>query len=88
MKKFWKFSRHFAERVIDRVDGDPNEFAKSVAKIFNDRCLEFVYECFHCGNKGRRILHGNYVVCFEWDEKDSMIIVKTVFKKQKKKESV
>ena len=51
-------------------------------------CLEFVYECFYRGNKGRRILHGNYVVCFEWDEKDSMIIVKTVFKKQKKKESV
>lgn len=87
MKKFWKFSSHFAERVVDRVDVDPVEFSKSVAKVFNDRCLEFVYECFYRGNKGRRVIHGNYVICFEWDETQNMIVVKTVFKKQKKKKS-
>jgi hypothetical protein len=34
MRSFWKVSRHFAERVLKRVDENPKHFMAEVKTVF------------------------------------------------------
>ena len=42
MKKHWKFSRHFAERFVERFNGD-KEKVKEITRFFNDNVLQCVF---------------------------------------------
>lgn len=79
MKRCWTFSRHFAERVVQRVRKNPKSFANKVAAELNNRCLEFVFECHVYGNIGRRFVVDDHVVAYAWDSDRQSLVVKTVW---------
>lgn len=83
MRSFWKVSRHFAERVLERVDENPKRFMAEVKAILNEKCLQMVFDCLVLGNSGRRFVINDYVVCYEFDDTKQFLVLKTVFKRRK-----
>jgi mRNA-degrading endonuclease RelE of RelBE toxin-antitoxin system len=81
MKSFWKVSRHFAERVLKRVDENPKHFMAEVKTVLNEKCLQMVFDCLVLGNSGRRFVINDYVVCYEFDDTKQLLVLKTVFKR-------
>lgn len=77
MKKHWKFSRHFAERFVERFNGN-KEKVREITRFFNDNVLQCVFECsLKC--KKQRVKINNYNVCYLFDEDSKEIIVTTVY---------
>ena len=83
MRSFWKVSRHFAERVLERVDENPKRFMAEVKAILNEKCLQMVFDCLVLGNSGRRFVINDYIVCYEFDDTNQHLVLKTVFKRRK-----
>ena len=77
MKKHWKFSRHFAERFVERFSGD-KEKVKEITRFFNDNVLQCVFDCNVYGNP-QRVKIEKYKVCFKYDEVIKKILVTTVY---------
>lgn len=77
MKKHWKFSRHFAERFVERFNGN-KEKVREITRFFNDNVLQCVFECSLKGKK-QRVKINNYTVCYLFDEDSKEIIVTTVY---------
>ena len=77
MKRHWKFTKHFAERFINRFDGDTIT-VKEIAKYFNSNVLQCVFEC-HLNGFKQRVKIGKYKVCYLWDPEERLIVVTTVY---------
>ncbi len=77
MDKHWKFTTHFAERFIERFDGDKTKI-KEISKYFNSHVLQCVFTCIVYGDK-QRVKIGKYRVCYVWDQDIQKIVVTTVY---------
>lgn len=77
MKKHWKYSKHFAERFIERFYGDKKKLS-NITKFFNRNVLQCVFRC-HVYGFTQRVTIGQYKVCYKWDDQDKMIIITTVY---------
>lgn len=77
MKKHWKFTKHFAERFVDRFNGDKNS-VREISNYFNENVLQCVFDC-HVKGRNQRVRIGKYRVCYAWDADIEQIIVTTVY---------
>lgn len=77
MKKHWKCTKHFAERFVNRFDGDKNS-VKEITAYFKQNVLQCVFEC-HLYGFQQRVKIGKYKVCYKWDPDDEMIVITTVY---------
>lgn len=78
MIKHWKFTKHFAERVLVRVGPDFDNTIAAIKREFDDTVLQKVFDCKVRGDSQRRKV-GNFVVCYVWDESKKKIMVTTLF---------
>lgn len=77
MKKFWRFSMHFAERYFDRI-GTERETLKKIVAHFNKNVLQEVFHAEVYGDK-QRVKIAGVTVCYIWDREEQRIIVTTVY---------
>jgi hypothetical protein len=78
MKKHWRFSKHFAERVFERVAGDYKLVVDKICREFNDTVLEKVFHCVLYG-ASQRVAIDNYFVCYTFDDHAQQLVITTIY---------
>lgn len=77
MEKHWKYSKHFAERFVERFGGTVKNL-KEITCYFNNHVLQCVFDC-HVRGFSQRVKIGEYTVCYRWDEHLKKLIITTVY---------
>jgi len=77
MKKHWKFTKHFAERFIQRFNGSRKE-VDPIKSYFDQNVLQCVFNC-HLYGGPQRVKVGKYKVCYKYDDTSKQIIVTTIY---------
>lgn len=84
LQRHWKFSRHFAERFVQRVSKDKHHnLLHTITREFNQTCQAKVFECVVYGAAQRQLI-GDYFVCYRLDEEAKQLIVTTIYKRGSK----
>ena len=77
MIKHYKFTKHFAERFVERFNGTPKDLYK-IKEYFDKNVLQCVFDCNVYGNP-QRVKIEKYKICFKYDESLKKIVVTTVY---------